>query len=502
MTRFIMANRRAGLFSDSEKIASRAAVATALNSPMMAGADLIQDNDPVDMTARQVVVFEADPKEVAVRALTLPSDVIVEPEILHYPRAYRPLDFMSVEETQLAAPVLFGNLVTLRANVNGSGVPLLGAEVHLFLRGSGGLSRELQGVTDDNGWVEFQYSELFSPSALVVLPSGGFWPVIVRGPGNPAQITCPALPDAETNLGWWHKLFGISSFDPKRGEGIRVGVIDTGAGPHPNLAHVNNIGAFIGGNSDPLGGADVESHGSHVCGTIGARPVNGIEFAGLAPCAELFVARVFTKGQGANQGDIVNAIDALSRNSGVDLINMSLGAPTASQIEHDAIIDAVQRGTLCICAAANSSGPVEFPAAFPEAVAVSAIGQLGWGPPGTLSAGRVPIERDRFGDKNLYLANFSCFGPEIDCAGPGVGIIASVPARFNLAAPYGAMDGTSMASPSVCGALAAILSMSNSYKALGRNEMRSAEARRLLRASCRTIGMDARYEGFGMPTIG
>ena len=79
------------------------------------------------------------------------------------------------------------------------------------------------------------------------------------------------------------------------GRGIRVGVVDTGAGPHPCLQHIASVGAFLGGNSLPPGlGADVGEHGSHVSGTIGARPAETGHYAGIAPGCDLLTARVFT----------------------------------------------------------------------------------------------------------------------------------------------------------------------------------------------------------------
>ena len=182
----------------------------------------------------------------------------------------------------------------------------------------------------------------------------------------------------------------------------------------------------------------------------------------------LFCARVFPPNEGANQGDIANAIDELSRERHVDLINMSLGAASPSLIELDAIQDAAQRGTLCICAAGNDSGAVGFPAAFPEVVAVSAIGLKNTAPSGSLSATRLPTDPAKHGSRNLFLAEFSNFGSQVDCAAPGVGIISTVPERFDLVQPYAVMDGTSMASPAACGALAALLADSPAYPGVDR----------------------------------
>ena len=47
-------------------------------------------------------------------------------------------------------------------------------------------------------------------------------------------------------------------------------------------------------------------------------------------------------------------------------------------------------------------------------IAVSALGLEGWGPDGSLTATRYPAQADRYGLGQLYLASFSCFGPQID----------------------------------------------------------------------------------------
>jgi subtilisin len=496
-----MANRRAGKFQETAKRASRAAVSTTF-AAIESAVSVVNDLDPPDDLARRVVVFDADPKDIQAKLAAPLDDVLLEPEILHWTDTVPMADFIGIarQTTASAAGTAFGSGVKLSLRVRGAGKPLRGAEVHLFLRGFGGQTGELSQVTDGNGRVSFSFGSAFQAAAAVVVPAGDFWSLVARAPTHGATIDCPKLPK-DGPLGWWHGTGGISRHDARRGAGIKVGVIDTGAGPHACLSHVVSVGAFIDGQADPAGGADVDSHGSHVCGTIGARPRSAGQYAGVAPGVELFAARVFPKGAGANQGDIVNAIDALSRGRQVDLINMSLGSPSPSQIERDAIVDALERGTLCICAAANSAGAVEFPAAFAESVAVSAMGLSGWGPAGTLAAGRLPLSADRFGVDNLYLANFSCFGPEIDCGAPGVGILSTVPARFGLKAPYASMDGTSMASPLACGLLAALLASDDAYKVLPRDQSRAEHARRVVRERSRDIGLKPIYQGRGIPSL-
>lgn len=476
-------------------------MANVLSGSFMSGARVLKENQPREELARRVVLFESEPAEVAAKVRDLPADVLVEPEILHYTDTHCPMDFVGVSRAALAAPAFFGSTTALKAKVQGNGKALHGTEVILFLRAFGSVSRKQQAISDKRGEVRFVYSNSYDASALIAVPAGGFWSMLFRGPTDKMKVDCPALPKAEDSLGWWHRELGISRHAKTRGNGIRVGVADTGLGPHPYLEHATDAGAFIDAGFDPQGGADVDSHGTHVSGTVGARPSSDTEFAGVAPGVQLFSARVFPPGAGANQGDIANAIDALSRDHKVDLINLSLGSPSGSEIERDAIQDALERGTLCICAAGNDDGPVIYPAAFRETVAVSAIGFLGWGPPGSLAAGRVPNEQERFGNGNLYHANFSCYGPEVVCAAPGVGIISTVPARYGLTAPYAAMCGTSMASPAACAALAAILSRSAPYKALPRDETRAAMAVQLLRQNCRSIGLDPQYQGQGIPQV-
>jgi subtilisin family serine protease len=286
-------------------------------------------------------------------------------------------------------------------------------------------------------------------------------------------------------------------------------VVDTGVGPHPYLTQVQSIGSFVNGKHDasPQAGRDVEDHGTHVSGIINARPpASSGDFIGIAPKADVFMARVFPDkaesqagSNGANQGDIANALDALSTNQ-VDLINLSLGGPTPSQIELDAIQAAIEAGALVICAAGNGNGsPVMYPAAYPQTVAVSAIGVLGVVPVGSLAAASLPTLPDRFTPLGLYLANFSNIGPQVSCTGPGVGIISTVPGRKATDAAYADMSGTSMATPAVCARLAVLLGNDRAYRNSPRDASRALRAWMTLIQNLYRVGLDSTYEGGGIP---
>ncbi|KLK91743.1 hypothetical protein AA309_18485 [Microvirga vignae] len=498
MARYVIANRRAGKFSAAAKATSRAEIATALAT--MSFATIIHDKDPGDPLARRVTVVEADPGAMATYKAGLPHDVIVEPEIMHYREWPPPRDVMPFRRQGAASAAVGAHPFVI--SVTGGGQPLPFATVKLYVRGFGS-TVELTGQTDAAGEVPFQIPLGYQPSVAVVAPLSAFWSMVVRGAGLQQVIECPPLP-FDGPLGWWHQALGLDGVDSGSGNGVRVGVADTGLGPHPDLAHAVAVGAFIDGavlGADQT--QDVDSHGTHVVGTIGARPTSLGTYSGIAPGCGLFAARVFPYAEaGASNADIANAIDALSRTHQVDLINLSLGATEPSEIVHDAIIDAAERGTLCLCAAGNDAGPVNYPAAFPEAVAVSALGLAGWGPPGSLSASRLPLDASLFGRENLYAANFTSHGPQVVCGAPGVGIIATVPDRHGTVGLYAVMDGTSMATPATCGALAAVLSRDPGYQAMPRDIGRSRAARGILQASLRDVGLPPSYCGRGIPFAG
>ncbi|MEO5666456.1 MAG: S8 family serine peptidase, partial [Bdellovibrionota bacterium] len=88
----------------------------------------------------------------------------------------------------------------------------------------------------------------------------------------------------------------------------------------------------------------------------------------------------------------------------VDVINMSLGGPVASQAAREAIAAADRANVVVVCASGNDGQPVvSFPGAYQGSFAVGAI------------------------DHTLTRASFSNWGPELAAVGPGVDILSSVP---------------------------------------------------------------------------
>ena len=78
--------------------------------------------------------------------------------------------------------------------------------------------------------------------------------------------------------------------------------------------------------------SDPQGHGTHVAGTVAA---NGETFRGVAPDAQLAIMKVFPEEGGANDSDIIAALEDCVI-LGVDTVNMSLGTPCGFVFEDEA----------------------------------------------------------------------------------------------------------------------------------------------------------------------
>jgi subtilisin family serine protease len=99
---------------------------------------------------------------------------------------------------------------------------------------------------------------------------------------------------------------------------------------------------------------------------------------------------------------------------------------------------------------------------------------------------------------NMFSAKFTCFGPQVAIAGPGVAIISTVPGGG-----YAAWDGTSMATPHITGMGALLLAHHPLLRAgaAARNEQRVVQLFNLLtNAGVRYLG-DPTREGAGLPDL-
>ncbi|MGL5381330.1 S8 family serine peptidase [Clostridium sp.] len=163
------------------------------------------------------------------------------------------------------------------------------------------------------------------------------------------------------------------------GEGVKVGVLDTGIDyNHPDLKGNFKGGYdFVDNDNDPMettyedwlssGAPEIEggssfytSHGTHVSGTIAATGENSeSEFAvtGLAPDVDLYAYRVLGPyGSGATSG-IIAAIEQSVKDE-MDVINLSLGATSTNPLSPTSIAcnNASLAGVVTVVANGNA-GP-------------------------------------------------------------------------------------------------------------------------------------------------
>jgi subtilisin family serine protease len=219
------------------------------------------------------------------------------------------------------------------------------------------------------------------------------------------------------------------------GAHVKVAVLDTGVdASHPDL--VGNVKGGMSTQNYTRGSYyDDEGHGTEVAGRI-AEVNNSIGGVGVAPGADLYAVKVLDKHLGGNASNIIEGLQWCVANR-MDVVNMSLGSSTYSRAFDEAVRQTIAAGVVVVAGAGNegltSKPGVLYPAKFPGVIAVSAV-----------SASSAT--------DTLPIAPFSCRGPEVDLAAPGVDVVSTYPGGL-----YVVDSGTSFASPHVAGVAALVL---------------------------------------------
>lgn len=255
-----------------------------------------------------------------------------------------------------------------------------------------------------------------------------------------------------------------------------IAIIDTGVDTtHPDLAGniwtneleadgVEDADDDANGYKDDLHGwdfvnqtariGDWNGHGTHVAGIAAAEGKNGIGITGANPDALIMPVTVMQSDGTGDIATIIKGIDYAAAN-GADVINMSIGTYSYSVAMEQSLARAYSKAVLvaaagndCLpinyakCPVCKSPGSPMFPAAFTFVLGVE--------------AGNRDGSRAGFSNFDDDGATFSKFGEEklynYELRAPGVAMTSTFPGG-----KYKALNGTSMASPLVAGAISRLL---------------------------------------------
>jgi type VII secretion-associated serine protease mycosin len=197
--------------------------------------------------------------------------------------------------------------------------------------------------------------------------------------GVGAECTPPSV-EVERAMPWAQRRLAPERVWPlTRGEGVTVAVIDTGVDAGvPQLAGRVLPGMDVvngGGRAD----ADCFGHGTFVAGIIGATKMPGTGLAGVAPKVRILPVRQANNSSDGTAAGMAAAIVA-AVDGGADVINISASSFFPSQALADAVDYATANDVLIVTAASNEAeagNPKAYPAAYPQVVAVGAIGPDG-----------------------------------------------------------------------------------------------------------------------------
>ncbi len=331
--------------------------------------------------------------------------------------------------------------------------------------------------------VDIQDSELASllsdPEVAYVEEDVRFQAIApVAGAAAVAAAPIPPTGIPEYDNAWSVSLIGAMTAHGQSttGAGVNIAILDTGIDyNHPDLdinyAGGDNFISLDPNYHDPMDDS-YNSHGTHVAGIIAAE-LDGNGVVGVAPDASIYAVKVLDGAGFGSISSIVAGIDWAIANN-VDIINMSIGVTTYSQLLADACANAEAAGILVVAAAGNNyGGPVLYPAALPSVIAVGAT---------TIFDEIAPI---------------SPVGPEMELTAPGLNVYSTT-----AGGSYGYLGGTSQAAPHVTG-LAALLLSAGITDVDGNGVANQQDVRFLMQSAAidlGTPGFDETY-GYGRTSV-
>ncbi|HWA10139.1 MAG TPA: S8 family serine peptidase [Opitutaceae bacterium] len=209
------------------------------------------------------------------------------------------------------------------------------------------------------------------------------------------------------------------------GRGTTIAILDSGVGADATFAPGQVRTYDLGLGTAPGSGAD-DGHGTAVAALAGGFAPDA---PGIAPSAGILSIRVTGADGTSDIFTLAQAIQA-AVDSGAQIINISMGGYDTNAVLTRAIDYAAAHGAVIVAAAGNDqAAQLTWPAADPRVISVGAIDAL---------------------EQQVIFSNS---GPQLQMTAPGYGVQTAW-----LNGQRVLLDGTSVSSPIVAGAIAAVMS--------------------------------------------
>ena len=279
------------------------------------------------------------------------------------------------------------------------------------------------------------------------------------------------------------------------GKGITIAFLDTGISPTEDFrGRITVFKDLINGKKEPY---DDNGHGTHVAGiACGNGSLSNGKYKGIAPQAQIAVLKTLDSDGKGSAANILAGIQWIADNSekyNIRIVNLSIG--TASTSSDDPLVrasEALWDKGITVVTAAGNNGPAPCSISSPG-ISRKVI---------TVGSSDDSSETSIWG---AALKNFSGRGPTLDCIvkpdvlAPGSNIVSCLnkgyPAKKEVKdGYYQILSGTSMSTPMVSGAIAALL---EKYPSLSPDDVKF-----MLKKSCSTLGFPKNREGWGLLNVG
>jgi len=208
--------------------------------------------------------------------------------------------------------------------------------------------------------------------------------------------------------------------------------------------------------------ADPNGHGTHVASTIAA-DYNGTEHDGFAPNATILALRALDAEGSGSSADIAQAVRYAAAQD-ADVISLSLGSPTYSEEIVDAVENATEQGSVVVVAAGNSRQTTRW-LATPADAPVDGVVSVAATNHSTNASNAAVGYFSQLGDDpgTTDLSKGRTGGEDVTVSSVGMKLTAKTPDESGSVSST-TLTGTSMAAPTVSGAIAQALAANPSWQ--------------------------------------